>query len=165
MKVLFKGAEKKLLGHEINVGDISPNFEATKIDLENFVLSDLKGKVVILTTFPSIDTSVCSLQAARFNQEAGKHKDISVVTISLDLPFALGRFCAAKGIDNAVVVSDYKNREFANKYGVLIEDYHLLARTVFVLDKDCKVVYKEVCHNTSDEPNYDKALEVALKLL
>lgn len=163
MKVLFKNEEKNLLGDEIKVGDTLPEFSVTSRSLEDILSTNFSG-VRIITTFPSVDTSVCSLQLARFNEEAKKHKNISVITVSLDLPFALDRFCVAKGYKDALVFSDYKHREFGLKTGLLIDGYMLLARSVLVVDANNKVVYKEICHNTSNEPNYEKALEIALKL-
>lgn len=165
MKILFKDQEKNLLGNQVYEGQKAPCFKAVKKDMSEFKLKDLKGKVVIITSYPSVDTSVCSLQAATFNEEAKKHKDISIVTISLDLPFALSRHCSANNIENTTVLSDYQTRDFAYKYGMLIEDLYLLARAVFVIDKDQKIRYIEVCDQITNEPNYDKALEKALELV
>ena len=129
-------------------------------------LSDYKGKVVILTAFPSIDTSVCALQAKRFNEEAGKLKDdVSIITISVDLPFALGRFCAAEGIENEVTVSDHKELDFGYKYGFVIKELRLLERGIVVIDKEGIIKYVEYCKEVTEHPSYDKAIEIVKTLI
>lgn len=163
--IKFQGNPLTLVGKEIKVGDIAPDFTATKNDLSPMNLSDLKDKVVIISAMPSVDTGVCELQTIRFNQEAKKHPELHVITISMDLPFALARFCANKDIDNATTLSDYKNREFAEKYGFMIEELGLLTRGIVVIDKEGVVRHVEYVEEVTTEPNYDKALEVAAKLV
>jgi thiol peroxidase len=108
---------------------------------------------------PSLDTPVCAVQTKRFNQELAALGDkINAVTVSLDLPFAQGRFCGAEGISNMQTASDYQNRSFGNNWGMLIEELKLLARGVFVLDADGKVTYAETVAEVTSEPNYDAAL-------
>ncbi|MBZ0258896.1 thiol peroxidase, partial [bacterium] len=128
--------------------------------LQPVKLSDLKGQVVIISSVPSVDTPVCELQTKRFNEEANK-LDAKVLTVSLDLPFAQKRFCAAEGLDKVVTVSDYKDRNFAETYGVLIKELCLCSRAVFVVDKDGKLVYQEIVGEVTEHPDYDKALEAA----
>ena len=133
-------------------------------DLSPFTLKDVAGKVKLISLVPSVDTGVCELQTIRFNQEAGSLQDAAVITISCDLPFAQARFCGAKGIENAVVVSDYKDTSFGLNYGFLMEEFRLLNRGIVVIDKDDVVRYVEYVAENTDHPNYDKALEVAKSL-
>jgi thiol peroxidase len=114
--------------------------------------------------FPSIDTKVCSAQTRRFNQEASKLENVQILTISMDLPFALDRFCAAEGIDNVVTLSDYREREFGLIYGFLCDETRLLARGTVVIDKDGVVRYVEFVPELGSEPNYDQAIAEAKKL-
>ena len=106
------------------------------------------------------------MQAAKFNNELAKYEDeVSIITISNDLPFALGRFCAANGINNAITLSDHRDLEFANSYGMLLKELRLLARAVFVIDKKGQIAYKEVAKEIKTELNYDAALEVVMKAI
>ncbi|WP_297406474.1 thiol peroxidase, partial [uncultured Cetobacterium sp.] len=111
--ITFEGNPLTLIGNEVNIGDIAPNFTVTKMDLTPLSLTDLKGKNIVISAVPSVDTPVCELQTIKFNHQISAFSDVVLLTISMDLPFALSRFCGAKGIDNAVTVSDYKDREFA----------------------------------------------------
>lgn len=163
--ITFAGNPMTLLGKEIKVGDKAPDFTALKPDLSPFKLSDLKGKPVIISSVPSLDTGVCELQTIRFNEEANKLPDVHIVTISCDLPFALSRFCADKGIDKAVTVSDHKDLDFGSKYGFVIEELRLLTRGIVVLDKEGTVKYVEYVPEVTNHPDYDKALEAASALL
>lgn len=163
--ITFKGNPLTLLGDEIKVGDVAPDFVATKNDLSPFKLSELKGKVIIISSMPSVDTGICELQTIRFNQEAKKHPELHIVTISMDLPFALGRFCANKDVTNAATLSDYKNREFAHKYGFFIEELALDARGIVVIDKNGIVKHVEYTKEVTTEPDYDKALKIAAELI
>ncbi len=162
--VTFAGNPMTLLGKEVKVGDKAPDFVAAKNDLSPFHLSDLKGKTVIISAVPSVDTGVCELQTIRFNEEANKLDNVAIVTVSCDLPFAQGRFCAAKGIDKAVTVSDYKDLDFGMKYGFVIEELRLLARGIVVVDKDGVVRHVEYVSEIGNHPNYDAALDVAKAL-
>lgn len=162
MKVTFQGNPLTLKGTKVNVGDTAPDFTVVDNDLNPFKLSDTKGKRVFLTV-PSLDTPVCDTEVRKFNQEAVKlGEDVTIYTISMDLPFAQGRWCGGAGIDRVKIVSDYKDREFGNNYGVYINELGLLSRAVFVLDENNKVVYVEYLDEITNEPNYEKALE-ALK--
>lgn len=165
MKITFGGNEVKLIGKEIKVGDVAPSFKATKNDLSEYNSEDYKGDIVIYSIAPSIDTPVCSLQARTFNEKVTElTDDIHVVTITVDLPFAQQRFCAAQGIDKAEIVSDYKNREFGEKYGFLMDGLMLLARGVVIVDRDGKVSYVEYVPEVTHEVNFDAAMEAAKKL-
>uniref|UniRef100_A0A6A7GB05 Peroxiredoxin-5, mitochondrial n=1 Tax=Hirondellea gigas TaxID=1518452 RepID=A0A6A7GB05_9CRUS len=143
----------------------APNFIALKNDLTPFSLKELKGKVVVISVMPSIDTPVCELQTIRFNREASEHGGINVVTISVDLPFALGKFCANKGIDSAVTISDHKDLDFGMKYGFVLEELRLLSRGIIVIDKDGVVKHVEYVQEVGNHPDYDKAIEIAKKLV
>ena len=156
--ISFKGTNITI-EDKVNVGDVFPNFKATNKDLSDFNLEDYRGKVLVINAFPSVDTGVCAIQTTRFNQEIKNYDNAVVITVSKDLPFALGRFCADKGVDNAVTVSDYKYRDFENQAGLLIEELGLLARAVFVVDTECVVRYKELCEEVGNEPDFEKALE------
>lgn len=156
--ISFKGTNITI-EDKVNVGDVFPNFKATNKDLSDFNLEDYRGKVLVINAFPSVDTGVCAVQTTRFNQEIKNYDNAVVITVSKDLPFALGRFCADKGVDNAVTVSDYKYRDFENQAGLLIEELGLLARAVFVVDTEGVVRYKELCEEVGSEPDFEKALE------
>lgn len=161
MKVTFQGAPLTLEGTQVKVGDTAPDFTVVGNDLNPVKLSDTNGKRVFLTV-PSIDTPVCDTEVRRFNTEASSLGDVTIYTISMDLPFAQARWCGAVGIDKVKTVSDYKDREFGKNYGVYINELGLLSRAVFVIDENNKVVYVEYLSEITEEPNYDKALE-ALK--
>lgn len=166
MNITFAGDKVNLTGTPIKIGDKAPSFKATFTDLSEFDSSNLKDRVVIYSVVPSIDTKVCSLQTQRFNEEAAKlDDDIRVVTVSLDLPFAQERFCGAHGIEQAMIVSDFKNREFGKNYGFYMENIGLLARGIVVVDKDGIVQYVEYVPEVTNEVDFDKALEEAKKLV
>jgi thiol peroxidase len=149
------------------VGQIAPNFTATAQNLSPFdFYAKTENKIKIISVAPSIDTGVCSLQTQRFNEEAGALKeDVQIVTITVDLPFAQKRFCAAEGVENIDVVSDYQNREFGEKYGFTIDEFKLLARGVVVVDRDNTVKYVEYVSEVTTHPDYDKALEAVKALI
>ena len=163
--VTMKGSGVTLLGREIKVGDIAPDFKALTKELKPFGLMDMEGKVKLISVVPSIDTGVCDLQTLTFNEEAAKLKDAIFVTISMDLPFALNRYCASKGIENTETVSDHRDASFGLNYGYLIEELRLLARGIVVIDKDNNVTYVEYVKEISTHPDYDKALEAVRRLL
>ncbi len=162
--ITFGGSPLTLVGKEIVVGDVAPNFTVTKTDLSPLSLNDLKGKIVVISAMPSIDTPVCELQTIRFNKEATKLEDVVILTVSMDLPFALSRFCGAKDIKNAMTTSDYKDREFSHNYGLYIKELGLTSRAVIIVDKAGKVAYTEYLKEITEEPNYDAALEALKKL-
>lgn len=161
--ISFKGTPVTITD-KLNVGDAFPNFKAVNKDLSDFELNNNKGKILIINSFPSVDTGICALQTTRFNQEVGNYENAVVITVSKDLPFALGRFCAAEGVENAITVSDYKYRDFEDNTGLLIEELGLLARAVFVVDEDGVIRYKELCEEIGSEPSFEKALEIVKEL-
>ncbi len=164
--VTFGGGEVHLLGNEVKVGDKAPVFNAVNPDLSPFNSEDNLGKVVIYSVVPSIDTGVCSIQTKTFNEKAVElGEDVVIVTVSEDLPFAQGRFCATEGIERALIVSDYQNREFGEKYGFLIDELKLLARGIVVVDREGVVQYVEYVPEVTNEVNFEKALEEAKKLV
>ncbi len=159
-QVTMRGVPVTLLGTHIKVGDKAPDFTVQDSAMKPVKLSDFKGKVRIINSVPSIDTSVCSAQVHRFNTQAAKLKDVVIFSVSVDLPFALNRYCAAEGIDAVKVTSDHKELDFGLKYGVVIEQLRLLTRAVFVVDKNDNIVYAQYVKETSEEPDYDKVLAV-----
>lgn len=165
-QVNFGGKPLTLLGEEIKVGDKAPNFTALKNDLSPLNLEDYKGKVVLISSVPSVDTGICALQTKRFNKEAAELGDkISIITVSMDLPFALGRFCATEGIKTAVTVSDHRDADFGMKYGFLLKELRLLSRGIVIVGADGLVKYVEYCPEIQAHPNYDAALAALKQLL
>jgi len=158
--ITMGGNHIKLLGEEIKVGDKAPDFTAVNKDMSPFQFNTLKGKTVIISVVPSVDTKICELQTISFNEEATKHPDVVVLTISVDLPFAQARFCVANSIENSIVVSDYQTLDFGLKYGFAIEGLRLLSRGIVVVDRDGIVRYVEYVKEVKTHPDYDKVLEV-----
>jgi thiol peroxidase len=155
-----------LMGDDINVGDKAPDFTALNTDLAPVKLSEYQGKVIVLAAVPSLDTPVCDLETRRFNSEmASLSEDIIILTISMDLPFAQKRWCGAQGVERVTTLSDHKDADFGMKYGVLIKELRLLARAIFVLDRQGVVQYKEIVPELGSEPNYDNTLQKANDLL
>ena len=164
--ITFKGNPVTLVGTEVKVGDKAPDFMVLANNLSEKHLSDYKGKVKIISLFPSIDTGVCATQTRTFNKLASElSKDIVILCISNDLPFAQTRFCAAEGIDQVETLSDHRDVDFSTKYGFLIKELRLLARGVVVIDKNDNVRYVEYVPEVTNEPNYDAAIEAAKKLV
>ena len=162
--VAFASNPVTLIGDETKVGEKAPEFTLVKQDLSEFKLSETSGKIRLISIVPSLDTSVCSLQTRKFNEDASKIKDVQIITISMDLPFAQGRFCGANGIENILVASDYKDRAFGEKYGFIMKENMLLARGIVIIDKNDKIRYVEYVPEVTNEVNFEKALEVAKKL-
>jgi thiol peroxidase len=154
-----------LAGEAVKAGQQAPDFTLHYFEggLKTIKLADLKGKPTILSVVPSLDTGVCQIQTKKFNEQLAALKDkINAVTVSLDLPFAMNRFCGAEQISNMRVGSDYQDRNFGKSYGMLIEELKLLARGTFVLDANGKVLHAETVPEVTSEPNYDAAI-TALK--
>jgi thioredoxin-dependent peroxiredoxin len=163
--VTLRGNPLTLSGPEITVGQDAPDFAAIDNNLQSVRLSDDKGKVIILSAVPSVDTPVCDTETRRFNQEAASlGAGIEVWTLSMDLPFAQKRWCGAAGIDRVKTLSDFRDRAFSQNYGVLLKDGPLAgvtARAVFVVGKDGKVKYVEYVKEIATEPQYDAILSAA----
>ncbi len=163
--VTFKGTPLTLVGEAVSVGQAAPDFTLHYFEdgMQPITLADVKGKPTLLSVVPSLDTGVCQIQTKKFNQSLGTLGDsINAITVSLDLPFAMNRFCGAENITNIRSGSDYQNRNFGKKWGTLIEELLILCRAIFVLDADGKVVHAEYVSEVTDEPDYDAAL-AALK--
>ncbi len=161
-QVTLKGSPVNTSGDLPAVGDASPVFSLTKMDLSELSLTDLKGKRVVLNIFPSIDTSTCATSVKTFNQRANEVPNTAILCISADLPFAQKRFCGAEGLEQVIPLSDFRNKDFGRKYGVNILDgglRGLLARAVVVVDEDGTVIYQELVSEIANGPNYDAALE------
>jgi len=149
-----------LLGKEIKVGDQAPDFQVLDNNLKPVSLSTYSGKTILISSVPSLDTSVCDMETRRFNEEAGKlGDDVIILTISMDLPFAQKRWCGAAGVDRVITLSDHREADFGIKYGVLIKELRLLARAVFLVDKERVIRYVEIVPEVSSEPNYEAAME------
>lgn len=162
--ITFHEQPAHTVGELPKVGTIAPNFSAVRNDLAEVTLKDFQGKKVVLNIFPSVDTGVCAASVRKFHVEASKLTNVAILCVSKDLPFALTRFCAAEGIDNLTMLSDFRG-DFAKHYPIVFTDTPLkglLSRCIIVLDEQGKVVYTEQVAETTDEPNYVKALE-ALK--
>jgi thiol peroxidase len=164
--ITFKGNPMTLLGPDVKAGDAAPDFKVVDNGLQPVTLGDTKGKVRLITVVPSLDTPVCDTMTRKFNEQAAKlPDDVVVYTVSLDLPFAQKRWCGNAGIAKVKTLSDYQDRSFGLNYGVLIKELKLLARSVFVIDKNDKVAYREIVKEVTAEPDYEAALNAAKKLV
>ncbi|MDE5602838.1 MAG: thiol peroxidase [Helicobacter sp.] len=159
--VTFKGNSVKLAGQEVKVGDNAPKVELVAGDLSLKSVGGSTGKYQVINVVPSLDTGVCATQTRKFNEKAASLANTEVFVVSLDLPFAQGRFCSTEEIKNVVALSDFKSKKFGESYGVLLDGSPLdglLTRAVFVVDPQGKVVYKEIVSEITEEPNYESAL-------
>ena len=159
--VTFKGTPVKLGGNEVKAGQQAPDFAAIDTGLQPVRMADARGKVVILSAVPSLDTPVCDLQTKRFNEEAAKLPAVDILTISMDLPFAQKRWCGAFGVDRIKMLSDHRTGSFGEAYGTLIKDLRIESRAIFVLDAGNIIRYVEYVKEVADHPNYDAALAAA----
>lgn len=163
---LFKGNPITLIGPELKPGDKAPDFKLSKSLLETVSLADFAGKIKLISVVPSIDTGVCDAQTRRFNEEAAKLGDnVVVLTVSVDLPFAQARWCGAAGVDRVVMLSDYKDRNFGQAYGVFIKELALDYRAIFVIDGNDTIRYVEYLREMTEHPDYDAALNAVRALL
>jgi thiol peroxidase len=162
---IFKFSRKDVtvLGPDITVGQKAPEFTADTQDWSTFNgIQDTKGKVRIINSLLSLSTSVCDRETRRFNQEAAALGDgIAILTVSMDLPYTIKNWCAASGVDQVKTLSDHKNTDFGQKYGVLLKEPRVFRRAVFVVDKNDKVVYAAYMPVLGDEPNYPEVLNAA----
>jgi thiol peroxidase len=164
--ITMRGNPLTLIGHEIKPGNPAPDFESLNNELKPVRFSSFRGKVVVISAVPSLDTPVCDMETRRFNSEAAKlSEDIVILTISMDLPFAQKRWCGAAGVDKVVTLSDHREAEFGNSYGVLIKELRLLARAVFVVDAEGVVRYVQLVKEVADEPDYDAVISAAKELV
>lgn len=160
------GSPLTLLGEEIKVGDKAPDFKVWDNSMQPVSLATFRGKIKIIAAVPSLDTPVCNMETRRFNEEAGKLPEkVVILTISMDLPFAQARWCAAAGVEKVKTLSDYRERSFGLAYGVLIKELMLLARAVFIVDDQDIVRYVELVPEITQEPEYERVLGVIRALL
>ncbi|MBP1934338.1 thiol peroxidase [Ammoniphilus resinae] len=164
-KVTFKGNSITLLGNEVKVGDKAPNFTVLANDLSPVTLEDSKGTVRVISVVPSLDTGVCDQQTRRFNEEAANLEGVTILTVSVDLPFAQKRWCGAAGIERVQTLSDHRELSFGEAYGVAIKELRLLTRAVFVVDKNDQVTYVEYVPEATNHPNYEAAIDAAKSAL
>jgi thiol peroxidase len=160
MQVNFKGNPVTLVGKEVKVGDKFRDFVVSKNDLSPLTLKDTKG-VRIFLAVPSVDTSVCDLEVRTFNEKVSELKGVTVYTVSMDLPFAQARWCAAEGIENVVTVSDYKDRTFGEATGTYVKELGLLTRAAFVVDSDNKVTHVEYLGEIAEQPKFEEIINAA----
>lgn len=156
--VTFGGAPMTLVGTLNRIGLEAPDFTALKNDLTPASLHDYRGKKVLISVVPSLDTEVCDLQTRRFNQEAANLPNVHVLTISMDLPFAQARWCGAVGIDKVETLSDHRDADFGNKYGLLIKELRLLTRAVLAVDENGKLIHQQIVPEITTQPDYEAAL-------
>ena len=163
--ITMKGKPLTLIGPDIRVGDQAPDFTVIDGNLNIFKLGDFAGQTKIISITPSLDTPVCDLQLRRFNREAASMpQDVVVLNISMDLPFAINRFCSTAGIDRARALSDHRDASFGAAYGVLIKELRLLARSIFIIDKNNFVRYREIVAEQSNHPDYENALKALAEI-
>jgi len=161
-----KGNPVILLGNELKVGDKAPDFTVWDSDLKEVSLTKFKGKIKLIASVPSLDTPICDLEIKRFNDEAARlSKDLVIIFISMDLPFAQKRFCHDNNIKKVKTLSDHRGGDFGSRYGVLIKELRLLARTIFILDKEDTIRYAEYIPELASHPNYEAALEALKKVI
>ena len=161
--VYFQGTPCHTYGKVPEVGTKAPEFTLTGKDLQDITLASFPGKRVVLNVFPSLDTPVCAMSVRKFNQEASGLDDVVVLCVSMDLPFAMQRFCTLEGLENVVPASAFRSKDFAHNYGLLLTDgplAGLLARCVLIVDKDGKVIYRDLVSEITHEPDYEGAKRV-----
>ena len=157
--VTMKGTPLTLLGPELKVGETAPDFEVIDNNLLPVRFSSFRGKICLIASVPSLDTPVCDIETRRFNTEAGKlSSDIQIMTISMDLPFAQKRWCGAAGVDKVVTLSDHREASFGMAYGVLIKELRLLARAIFVVDRQGIIRFIQIVKDLTEEPDYDQVI-------
>jgi len=163
--VTMRGNPVTLLGEELKVGDKAPDFIILANDLKPVEFSSFRGKICVISSVPSLDTPVCHATTVRFNQEASRlDPEVEILIISMDLPFAQGRWLSATGVRDVKTFSDHRDGSFGASYGVLMKDLRLLARAVFVVDREGIVRHVEVVKEIANEPDFDAALETVTKL-
>ena len=161
----FKGSPLELLGSELKVGQSAPAFTVTGQDMSDISSSKFSGKTLVLSIIPSIDTPVCAIETKKFNQEFEKLGDNAIcLTVSMDLPFAQKRWCAAEGVEKIIVASDYKHRSVGQAFGAFIKDWGLTSRAVFVIDQTGKIAHAQYVPEVSSEPDYAAILDTVKTL-
>ncbi len=161
--IYFSGTPCHTYGNIPAVNTKAPGFNLVTKDLAEIRLSDYEGKRVVLNIFPSLDTPVCAASVRRFNQEAAGLENTAVICVSMDLPFAMSRFCTLEGIENVVAASAFRSPMFAQQYGLQIVDgplAGLLARAVIVIDENQNVIFSDLVEEITNEPDYEGAISV-----
>ena len=156
--ITFKGNPLTLIGPEVRAGSKAPEFQVLGQDLASIDLGAFRGRTLLISVVPSLDTPVCDAQTRRFNEEAAKLQQVEILTISMDLPFAQKRWCGAAGVSRVTVVSDHKEASFGRAYGVLIKELRVLSRAIFLIDGAGTVRYAEYVPEVASHPDYDAAL-------
>lgn len=163
--VSLHGNPLTLMGPVLNVGDTVPDVEVLDNDLNAVKLSAFKGKICVISAVPSLDTPTCDVETRRFNETAGQlGDDVVILTVSTDLPFAQKRWCGAAGVDKVVTLSDHRDTVFGSAFGVLIKELRLLARSIFVVDRNGVIQYIQHVKELSEEPDYDAVIEAVKRL-
>ena len=163
--VTLHGDPLTLMGTVLNVGDRVPDIELLDNDLNAVKLSSFKGMICVISAVPSLDTPTCDVETRRFNETAGQlGDDVVILTISMDLPFAQKRWCGAAGVDKVRTLSDHREAVFGSAFGVLIKELRLLARSIFVVDRDGVIQYIQHVKELSEEPDYDAVIEAVKKI-
>jgi len=157
----MRGNPLTLIGPALTAGEKAPDFKLVDNSLKDVTLADTAGQVRIISVVPSLDTPVCDAQTKRFNEEAAKLPGVSIISISMDLPFAQKRWCGAFGVDKIKMLSDHRDGSFGSSYGTLIKDLRIESRAIFVLDKSNVIRHVEYVKEVADHPNYDTALAAA----
>ena len=164
--ITLKGNPLTLVGNEVKVGLKAPDFQVLDNDLKPVTLANHRGKIVVISVVPSLDTPVCDAQTRRFNVEAGKlGQDVVILTISMDLPFAQKRWCGAAGVDKVHTLSDHRDASFGTAYGMFIKELRLLARGVLIIDREGVIRYVQLVKEVGQEPDYQPVLDAVKKLV
>lgn len=162
----MKGNPMTLIGPELKPGDKAPDFTVLDQTMAPKTLKDFDGKFKVISVTPSLDTPVCDLQIHWFNEDAANQpQDVAVLNISMDLPFAIKRFCATGGIDKAMALSDHRDASFGTNWGVLMKELRLLARSIFIVDKENVIRYVQIVPEQTAEPDYEAALKALKDLM
>jgi thiol peroxidase len=163
--ITMRGNPLTLIGNEVKVGEMAPDFVVLDNNLSPVKFSSFRGKTCIISSVPSLDTPVCDMETRKFNEEAGRlGPEVVILTISMDLPFAQKRWCAAAGVDKVQTLSDHRDASFGTSYGVLIKELRLLARAVFLVDRKGIIQYIQLVKEVTKEPDYEAALNTLRKL-
>lgn len=162
---LFGGTKINTIGTPLEVGQKLPDFKLVDKDLTPKTLADFDGKIKVFTIVPSVDTGVCDAQTRKFNEMYRNNSEVATITVSMDLPFALSRFCGNAGIENAITLSDYQTAQFGKDFGVLFEGVRLLQRAVVIADKTNTITYVEYMEESGNAVNFDAAAQAVNNLL
>ena len=164
--ITMKGNPLTLVGRQPQIGEQAPDFELLDNELSKVTRASLLGKICVLISVPSLDTPVCDIETRRFNEEAvNLGPDVSVIAISMDLPFAQKRWCGSAGVENVMTLSDHFDGAYGKSYGIMIKELRLLARAIFVVDREGTIQYTQLVKEVADEPDYEDVIEAVKKLI